>query len=67
MKKSSIENETIYIAATLARLYGIAETLNPWEYMDNHEFFYMIEKWTNEFLKSDYSDILEFFESKLKE
>ena len=35
MKKSSIENEAIYIATTLARLYGIAETLNPWEYKDN--------------------------------
>lgn len=66
MKKTDIEKEYNYITITLARLYGIAETLNPWEYKENQEFFHMIEEWTNEFLESDYQDILEFFESKIQ-
>lgn len=66
MKKTNIEKEYNYIAVTLARLYGIAETLNPWEYKKNQEFFHMIEEWTNEFLESDYQDILEFFEFKIQ-
>lgn len=66
MKKTDIEKEYDYIAVTLARLYGIAETLNPWEYKENQEFFHMIEEWTNEFLESDHQDILKFFESQIQ-
>lgn len=27
------------VAVTLARFYGIAETLHPWPYLDNERFF----------------------------
>ena len=52
-------------AITLSRLYGIAETLNPWDYVENDKFIYNIEKWTEEFLCSENVDILKFFESKI--
>ena len=43
-------------AIVLARMYGIAETLNPWDYLENEEFMGMETS----------SDILAFFESKIK-
>lgn len=60
-----MSEEYIDAAIKLARLYGIAETLNPWEHMDNKEFTTMIEQWTNEYLNTDNKDILSFFESKI--
>lgn len=54
-------------AITLARLYGIAETLNPWDYMENEVFIQTIDSWTQEFLLSNSSNILQFFESKVTE
>ncbi|MGI6019110.1 MAG: hypothetical protein ACOX8M_10010 [Marvinbryantia sp.] len=53
------------IAVTLARLYGIAETLHPWEYLENEKFLLKIERWTDDFLKSDEQDVLQFFETKV--
>lgn len=66
MKKTDYEKEYRKSAITLARLYGIAETLNPWDYVENDKFIYKIEEWTEEFLLSDSKDILQFFESKIK-
>lgn len=53
------------IAVMLARLYGIAETLHPWEYLENEKFLLKIERWTDDFLKSDEQDVLQFFETKV--
>lgn len=52
-------------AVTFARLYGIAETLNPWPYLDNERFFRKIEAWTQEYLQSGEEDLLHFFEQKI--
>lgn len=53
-------------AVTLARLYGIAETLHPWPYLENEPFFRKIEAWTQEYLESGGTDLLHFFEQKLR-
>lgn len=54
-------------AITLARLYGIAETLNPWDFLENGKFLCKIKAWTEEFWHSDGEDIVAFFESKVIE
>lgn len=54
-------------AITLSRLYGIAETLHPWEYLENDKFLSIIRSWTEEYLNSQQEDILKFFESKVIE
>lgn len=53
-------------AVTLARLYGIAETLNPWPHLSNEHFFRKIEAWTQEYLESGDPDLLHFFEQKIR-
>ena len=55
----------IETAITLSRLYGIAETLHPWENLENHKFQRIIRNWTEEYLHSEEKDILRFFESKV--
>ena len=54
-------------AIVLARMYGIAETLNPWDYLENEDFITKITEWADEFTGMETSsDILAFFESKIK-
>lgn len=67
-KKSEFKNY-VETAITFARLYGIAETLHPWEYLDNEKFITTVQKWTEEFLcmKNTEKDILKFFEEKISE
>ena len=57
----------IETAITLSRLYGIAETLHPWAYLENHRFCDKIRTWTEEYFQSEQEDILSFFESKVIE
>lgn len=54
------------VAVTLARLYGIAETLHPWPYLENEPFFRKIETWTQEYFESGGTDLLHFFEQKIR-
>lgn len=54
-------------AMLFARLYGIAETLNPWANVDNETFLCMIKEWTDEFVNTKNNDILTFFESKIEQ
>lgn len=61
-----MNNKYIETAITLARLYGIAETLQPWEYLENNKFKSIIISWTEEYLKNDKQDIISFFETKVK-
>ena len=61
-----MEKKYLETAVTLARMYGVAETLQPWEHLGNEEFIAKIEKWTDEFLSMENADILKFFESKTK-
>lgn len=62
----AMDRKYLETAVILARMYGVAETLNPWEYMENGEFIAKIEKWTDEFLSTENTDLLKFFESKVK-
>lgn len=52
-------------ALTLARMYGVAETLHPWDYLDHDKFISKIQDWTEEFLRTENKDIVRFFESKI--
>lgn len=57
----------IEVAIKLARLYGIAETLHPWVYLENDKFLSKIRNWTEEYLQTEQEDILKFFELKVIE
>ena len=59
------EENFLKMAVILARMYGIAETLEPLPYRSHDEFFTMVCAWTEEFLKK--ADITDFFEAKLAE
>lgn len=67
MYKKTLSKDYTDTAITLSRLYGIAETLYPWEYLDNDRFTDIIKVWTEEFLCADnpQKDILKFFEIKI--
>ncbi|MEY8426887.1 hypothetical protein AALA00_04030 [Lachnospiraceae bacterium 46-15] len=54
-------------AILFARLYGIAETLNPLENIGNEKFICMIKEWTDEFISTENNSILKFFESKISQ
>lgn len=54
-------------AILFARLYGIAETLEPWDYMENEKFVSMIKEWTEEFISTENNSIVKFFESKISQ
>ncbi len=53
MYKKTLSKDYTDTAITLSRLYGIAETLYPWEYLDNDRFTDIIKVWTEEFLCAD--------------
>lgn len=67
MYKNTLPKDYTDTAITFARLYGIAETLCPWEYLDNDRFTDTIRAWTEKFLCMDnpQKDILKFFEMKI--
>lgn len=52
-------------AVMLARMYGVGETLNEWEFLKEDKFLRMIEEWTEEFLGLENGDIVAFFETKV--
>lgn len=52
-------------AIILSRMYGVAEVLQPIEYLENVNFIPKIREWTEEFLKTENDDILKFFETKI--
>ena len=58
-----MDNKYLESAILLARLYGIAETLNPWVYLENEKFISLIKEWADEYQSGD---ILKFFESKIE-
>ena len=60
-----MDKHYIETALILSRMYGVAETLRPWDYLDNEIFICKIQDWTEEFLRTDGDDILAFFESKI--
>lgn len=65
MKEYSCNSEFIKTAVILSRMYGVAETLNPFSHIADDDFTNMIYKWTDEYLKSGGNDILTFFQEKI--
>ncbi len=61
-----MEKKYLETALTLARMYGVAETLHPCECLENEKFIAEMEEWTEEFLSLENADLLQFFESKVK-
>lgn len=53
-------------AIELARMYGVAETLEERKFLPTAEFLPMIEQWSMEYVQSEETDILHFFERKIK-
>ena len=49
----------------LARMYGVAETLNPFDCLESKNFITKMEECTEEFLGLENADIVTFFESKI--
>ena len=62
-----MNNDNLNIALQLARMYGVAETLNPVEYMDSEKFITMILAWTDTYIKSNESDLVEFFNKQFQQ
>ncbi|MBR4026980.1 MAG: hypothetical protein IKJ01_05410 [Lachnospiraceae bacterium] len=56
-----MNKEHLQIALQLARMYGVAETLNPMKQMDSNSFVTMILEWTDNYIKSNETDIVEYF------
>lgn len=54
------------IAICFARMYGIKETLEPLEFLENEAVIKIVCQWADEFLDSDArsSDLVQFFEKK---
>ena len=53
-------------AVTLARLYGIAETLHPWPYLENEPFFHKIKNGEEKFSEGGGPDLLPFFKKRFR-
>lgn len=62
--RESREQQKCEIAIGFARMYGIKETLEPLEFMENEAVIEMILRWTDEFIESHSWDMVQFFERK---
>ena len=54
-------------AVKLARMYGVAETLTLLAYASNEEVTEKILAWAREYQASEQTDLVRFFEEKMKE
>lgn len=63
-----MEKDDIFFSSALqlARMYGVAETLCRMDCMDTETFKDMICRWVEEYLSEDKSDIVTYFEEKIK-
>ena len=52
---------------SFARMYGTAETLEPLPFRNQEDIYKIFCKWTSEYVKQKESDIVAFFEKKIKE
>ena len=62
-----MEQKKYEVSICLARMYGVYETLEPLEFLDNETVTGMVIKWTDEYLASGSGDIVAFFETKVKQ
>lgn len=52
------------LAICFARMYGIKETLEPLEFLEQETVIRMVRQWAEEFLESSSRDVVQFFEEK---
>lgn len=62
-----MEKEFIDAVIILSRMYGVAETLNPIPYRSNADMLELMRDWAAEYIESKETDILRFFEKKIKD
>ena len=60
-----MEKEFIDAVIILSRLYGVAETLNPFPCRSNADMLELIRDWAAEYIESKETDIVHFFEKKI--
>lgn len=56
---------SFHAALQLARMYGVAETLDTIPFLPMEVFFRLIENWVSEYENGKEEDILSFFEGKM--
>ena len=59
-----MKNDILKVAIQLARMYGVAKTLNPVKYLDSLNFVTMILEWSNDFMREEEQDIVAYFEKQ---
>lgn len=62
-----MEQKLVDTAVNLARLYGIAETLEPLPHISNDAVTEKLLTWTREYLSSKETDLVQFFKEKITE
>lgn len=60
-----MEKEFIDALIILSRMYGVAETLNPFPYRSNADILELMREWAVEYIESKETDIVHFFEKKI--
>lgn len=61
-----MNDDSLQTALQLARMYGVAETLNPVKHLDSVNFITMILEWTQEFIKSNEKDLIVYFDKQFQ-
>lgn len=62
----NIDKNYIDTAIKLSRMYGVAETLHPLPCKPMGDFPTLIRAWTSEYMESPDTDLVKFFERKIK-
>lgn len=65
--EKKVDQKLTETAVKLARMYGVAETLMPLAYASNEEVTEKILAWAREYQASEQTDLVRFFEEKMKE
>lgn len=63
--KPNAQVKSFHTALQLARMYGVAETLHPIQFLPMEEFILQIEGWAAEYESQKGGDIVAFFEEKM--
>lgn len=67
MGDKTSKDSALKTAIRFARMYGVAETLQPIHYLEEEAFFSLILQWTKEYLVEKTDDPVAFFERRIKE
>jgi hypothetical protein len=59
-----MSEELLYVSINLARMYGVAETLEPIPYRTGEAVAKLVKRLALEYVSSGENDIVEFFEKR---